>query len=113
MRNHTLRTTVLSFIVASALMVPITAGAQENRAPAPAQGNGAGKSIEGKVTAVDASGLTVDGTKFAMSETTTLIKAGLPIKFDDIKVGDKVRITLSDETGSPRAVSVEVVTGGK
>lgn len=113
MKTHALKTTVLSFITASALMSPIVVGAKDaNPAANAAPTASAGKSVSGKVGDKGANSLTIDGTKYMVSDSTTFTKGGLPIKIDDVKVGDQVRVTLADENGT-QATAIEVEAGTK
>src|SRR5207245_824764 len=101
MQTHTRKTALVSFIIASALMTPVFASAkdQAERPATPAPSASANKTVAGKVTERDAISITIDGTKYAVNDSTTFTKAGLPVKIDDIKVGDQVRLTVSDEGG--------------
>ncbi len=66
--------------------------------PAPAKKHGL--SVHGKVTAVDATAMTitVKDLTFNVTSTTKIVKDGNPATLDDIKVDDAVRIAYKKDT---------------
>jgi hypothetical protein len=106
----------LSAIVATTLIAaPLSINAQDAAStnspaattPAPAKKHG--PSVHGKVTAVDATAMTitVKGLTLNVTSSTKIVKDGNPATLDDIKVDDAVRIAYKkDSTGKLNATYI-------
>ncbi len=131
MKSHSQKTMVLSFIVAAALAMPAIAQTDQPKSETPS-GSSSSSAVEtpstpsspstpsasmdtdqnkvsGKVTAKSDDSLTVDGQTIVVTRSSTLTKAGSPVKIGDLNVGDKVTVsTIKGADGKLLAVTVEV-----
>ncbi|HNC24521.1 MAG TPA: DUF5666 domain-containing protein [Opitutaceae bacterium] len=93
---------------ASVLAAPLAACARqpENPVPSASEDTKAAKTVTGKVDAKSDSSLSVGGRELKLTATTTYTKSGAPASSADVKVGDRVTVTVADDGVTALAVDV-------
>ncbi|MDB6169412.1 MAG: hypothetical protein JWM88_2276 [Verrucomicrobia bacterium] len=111
MKKHSLKPTILGFVLASSLLMTGAAFAQSTEPttpPAPAQPDARlSANVNGKVEAKSDTTLTVGGRTISLTSATTFSRNGASIGSGDVKVGYQVNVVTTDN--GQVAVSVDVL----
>jgi len=113
MKTHPITPALLTLLGATLVGAPLVvrAGAAPATMPsATAEDAKAAKTFSGKVEAKSDTSLTVAGRTVKLNGSTRCSKGGAAVASGDIKVGDQVTVTTSDD--GETAVAVDV-TGGE
>lgn len=96
---------------ASLLAAPLTACARQPENPAASAGDDAkaAKTVTGKVDAKSDTSISVGGRELKLTAATAYTKGGAPASGADVKVGDRVTVTVGDDGFT--AVAVDVAAG--
>lgn len=102
---------MLGLIGAAVLMIPVIVKAQADNPMAPPSADESQSQVSGQVTEKSDGLLTIDAkTTIGLNDSTAFIRDGQAIKLDDIKVGDRVRVTTTQGMGGDLLASqVEVI----
>lgn len=105
------KTTALLTLLAALVAVPAAVRAQDasTNAPSAAPAKKHGDALKGKVTAVDASSITVKDQTAAITADTKVLKGKEAASVSDIKVGEMVSVAYKkDDAGKLTATVIHI-----